>query len=351
MKKIVFTMILALAVVFVFTACDQDDGDKIPEKYKGFYNWPNGRQDPSGTLRIENGVNDEVLLFTGSVDPKNYIGTANNFDSIKVTLEKEQFYTIVAVIKKDYEKNSETAGRFSDLTFFSRSQRFTVKIMSNGMSGGGRWIINNPTSYWVSFRASDGTGTVFAVAAPKTTRVTVPVEINKNYDVVPHFYREVKFENVIVGLVEFDDQRGADTINTTSSETQFITDVNGMTQPASNIKPAIYLINTCDKTVRAFFGQNNQLGNGAATDNDFALASGRKMLFTGLEVGTKTNIINFASIAWSNPARYYVSQDLTMEKNKVYKITLSGSINGNNGNPAYSTTVEAVDADSFYDNN
>ena len=321
-----------------------------PDKYKDFYNYPNGRQDQSGTLRIENTVNQPVLLFTSSVDPNNYIGTADSLNSIKVTLPEEKFYTIVAVIKRDYEDNSEQAGRFSDLTYFSRTQPYTLKVRSNGMFGGGRWIINNPTNYWVSFKKSDGSGTVFAVAAPHTTRVTVPVQLNTNYDYVPHFYKELKFEGVIVALVEFDDQRAADTVRATTQTPQFNTDVGGMTQPSTNIKPAIYLTNSCDKTVRAYFGQNNQLGNGADTDNDFALASGASMLFTGLETGVASNSINFASIAWSNPSRVSVSQNMTMAKNKVYKIVLSGSINGGGGNTSnYSTTIEEVDAEDFFD--
>jgi len=118
-------MILALAVVFVFTACDQDDGGKnIPEKYKNFYNYPDGRKSPTGTLEIKNSVNAPALLFTNDVIGSNYIGTVGSLGSIRVTLQEQKFYTIVAVDKASYEENSAQAGRFSDLTYIPKPSLF-----------------------------------------------------------------------------------------------------------------------------------------------------------------------------------------------------------------------------------
>jgi len=56
------------------------------------------------------------------------------------------------------------------------------------------------------------------------------------------------------------------------------------------------------------------------------------MFTSGIEAGISTSSINFGSVAW-NPNKY-VSQDIKMLDNKVYRIVLKGPVDN------YSTTVE-----------
>jgi len=140
----------------------------------------------------------------------------------------------------------------------------------------------------------------------------------------------------------------ADTVivrETTPGQT-FTTDIGATNIPSSKIKPTVFFTNSSDKTVRAYSG-NVQLGNGATPGgDDFALMAGDTFLFTGLTAETNVKSINFASIAWSG--RVYVSQDIAMENNKVYKITLNGR--GGNVETDYSTVVNEEDAESFFSN-
>lgn len=45
----------------------QDETPQIPELYKDFANYPQGKQDARGTLTLKNQVNSKVLVFTDSV--------------------------------------------------------------------------------------------------------------------------------------------------------------------------------------------------------------------------------------------------------------------------------------------
>jgi len=357
MKRIASTMVLVLmAAVMALASCsanvsvndgnDDNDDNKIPDKYKYFYNYPDGRKSPTGTLMITNSINSPVLLFMNSADPdsdgkyNNYIGTVDSLNSIKVTLPEQKFYTIVAVDRKTWEEKGDQAERFSDLTYFSRTQPFSMKVSPSSMGGGGKWIINNNTNYWVSFKKSDQSGEIYAVAAPNAKRVLVPVQIGQTYDYVPHFYRELKYQGVIYALAESDVLSAADTVivRSTTPNLTFTSDVAPAKVPSSKIKPTIFFTNSSDKTVRVYSG-NMQLSNGAEAGDDFALMSGDYSLFSGLSAGSNINSINFRSIAWVNPV--YVSQDINMENNKVYSVIL-------NGRDPYTTVVTEQDAEEFY---
>ena len=318
---------------------------QVPEKYKDFYNYPDGRRSPAGLLNINNSVNSPVLLFTSDVNPANYIGTVDSLNQIKVKLPEQKFYAIVAVDKKLWEESGEQAARFSDLTYYSNTQPFSMSVRPGSMYGAGKWYINNNTNYWISFQKADRPGEVFAVAAPNAKRVLIPVQINTTYDYVPHFYKELKYQNNVIALSESAkiSQMDAVIVRNTTPGLTFTTDIGNTNIPGSIIKPTVFFTNSSDKKVKAYCG-NVLLGNGATPEDDFALMEGDSFLFTGLTAGTKVSSINFASVAWSD--RVYVSQDTVMENNKVYKITL----NGNGGNPAtdYSTTVEAEDAETFF---
>jgi hypothetical protein len=320
---------------------DKDGGDTVPAAYTGFYNYPTGRKSSTGLLEIRNSVSSPALLFTDSVAPANYIGTVDSVSTIKVKLPEQKFYTIVAVDKALYEERGAQASQYSDLTYYSNTQPYSMAVTASNTWGGGTWIINNNTNYWVSLRKSDQSGTVYAVAAPNAKRVSVPIKIGENFDFFPHFYKELKYDGKVIALVESDQLKKADTVATSETQPTFTTDIAAADIPSANIKPAILFTNNSDKTVRVYSGQNNQLGNGSS--QDFALASGITQMFTNyVEAGSNTNSINFASIAWSN--RFYVTQDQVMAIDKVYRIVLSGT-----DSTGYTTTVVEEDASVYFD--
>jgi len=153
MKKIALLMVVLAVVGMALVSCNDSEStnnnQQVPEKYKDFYNYPDGRKSPTGTLMINNSINSPVLLFTSDVTGTNYIGTVDSLNSIKVTLPEQKFYTIVAVDKKTWEEKGEQAERSSNLTYFSRTQPYSLNVSPSVMGGGGKWYINNPTNYWV----------------------------------------------------------------------------------------------------------------------------------------------------------------------------------------------------------
>jgi hypothetical protein len=336
--------VLFLAALFTLTlaGCPTATGseeDPTEAGYENFYNYPAGRVNGNGTLTIQNNAASPVLLFTSDVAPGNYIGTAGSLDSIRVKLPEEKFYTIVAVEKANWEEKGEQAAQYSELSYYSNTQGYSVTVNPNSMYGAGQWIINNYTDYWVALKKSDLSEN-YAVVAPTAKRVIVPIQIGTNYDYIPHYFKELKYNGKVIALVESDDQTASDTVVTTQERTSFTTNLGQGTikPPSADLKPAIYFTNSSDKTVRVYIGAQNQLSAIGVSGTDFALASGDTQMFTdGIAEGTNTNTINFNSTAWNQNKS--VSQSMTMQKNKVYRIVL---------NVDYSTTCEEQDASVYF---
>jgi hypothetical protein len=345
MKRLSAILWLPLIAAFVLGCpTESDENDDPPGFYDDFHNYPIGRTDPNGLLTIQNSANAKVLLFTDSVAPANYIGTVEGLNSVKVKLPEEKFYTIVAVDQANYEEKKEQASQYSDLTYYSNRQPFVMSVRPDSMYGAGKWIIKNSTNYWVSMRKVDGSGGNWAVVAPNALRTEVPIEIGKNYDFTPHFYKELKHNGKIIAVAESDVISGSDTVATTEQRPTFTTTIGSdITPPSPNLKPAIVFVNNCDKSVRAYSGTQNQLSPGGSPGEDFVVASGDEQIFTqGIPVGSSTNAINFDSLSWSE--RKWVSQDIPMQKDKVYRIVLAG--NSANG---YTTTVTEEDASTYFE--
>ena len=330
LNKLLF---LVLTTAVLFSSCflfPEQEEDTI---YGEFYNYPTGRENDNGTLRIENASGSTALLFVDSVSPDNYIGTVGSGSSIKVRLPEEKRYTVVAVDKARYEEKGLDAFQFSCITFYSNVQGINITVKAGNTFGEGQWIINNNSGYWVALKNVNGSGDVFAVAAPNAKRVTVPVEFEKSYEFIPHFYKELKQNGKVVEVAEFDDQSQRNTVYTDKVTAIFHTTIKDPIEPppaSENIKPAVYITNLSDKTVRVFIGPNDQLG----AEVDFSLVAGRTQLFNKLEPGTNVNTINFEALG----VRFYVTQDMTMQNSKIYRIVLKGE-----KFPDCSTTVDEED--------
>jgi hypothetical protein len=348
-RSIIAVWLPLIAASLVLLSCQNptdDPEEEIPELYKDFHNYPNGRSDGNGLLTIQNSANSKVLLFTDSVAAANYIGTAEGLNSIKVKLPEEKFYTIVAVDKTLYEEKREQASQFSDLTYYSNRQAYAMTVRPDDMYGAGKWIITNTTDYWVSMRKVEGSGGNWAVVAPKALRTEVPIPIGTNFDYIPHFYKELKHNGKVIALVESDMVSGANTVTTSEQYPTFNTNIgSNLNPPSANLNPAIYLTNSSDKSVRVYSGQNNQLSPSGQPGLDFVMGSGWDQMFTdGISPGSNTNAINFEALGW-DPPRVWVTENMVMQKDKVYRIVLSG----NNGTQGYSTTVTEADASEYFD--
>jgi hypothetical protein len=344
---------LALVISLVLAGCDYWTTDEIPAAYKGFYNDPTGRQKSTGTLQIRNTVAAPVLLFTSEVDPDNYIGTVGSLSSINVGLASEKFYTIVAVKKSEYEEKGNQAAQFSDLTYYSNTQPYSLAIQASEMGGAGQWIITNNTDYWVSFMKSDQSGAVYAVAAPRATRIIIPVAFNRSYDFIPHFYRQLKYNGNIVALVEFDDPAQQNTVFTDAEVPNNRTTIGGSgnINPTGDIKPSVLFTNSSDKNVRIYLGHNNQLTNGGMVGADFVVVSGRTFMFTNtaddtvqkLETGISTSSINFEIPGQGDVSVSGETNIMDMQNNKVYHVTLDGRVN-----IGYTTSVDEENASTYF---
>lgn len=302
--------------------------------YAGFINYPTGQQDVYGLLKIRTTAATSTLLFTSSVAPENYIGTVEGLKSIQVKLPKDDFYTIVAVDKAIYEQKSAQASQYSTLTYYSSQQPYEVVVSPSNTYGAGTWIFNNNTNFWVSIESADGSGNKYAVLKPNAKRVSIPINIGQNYDFIPYFKRELKYDGKVIALVETTDVKQSDIASTTNSKPTFTTDIQN-TDVGTNVEPAVMLKNTSGKTVRVYYS-SSQVTNGSP-GQDFTVLSGDQQLLSGFKEDDNTKNINFSNPAWS--PKKYVSTSMVMQKNKVYLITLDAD---------GKTTVAEEDSSKYY---
>jgi hypothetical protein len=343
MKKMPSFLVLLLAVAFVLglAGCKtDDDGDgDVPGWAKGFRNYPTGRVSSTGLLTITNSIASEVLLFEGKVDKDNYIGTVGSLSSVKVRMPEQKFYTIVAVEKANYVERRAQASQFNSLTYYSNTQAYTVTVAPSSTWGGGNWVFNNNTNYWVQVKKAD-LSQYYAVIAPNAQRVTIPIGIGEIYDYFLYFSRELKYDGRTIALVDFTDRSQANTASVNNTNPTFTTNILNASVPTSSIKPAVMIINGANQTVRVY-RSNTQMTNGAP-GGDFVVVGGQRQLITGFEIDDLVTTINFQAIAWETP-RYVPSGAITtMSANKAYEITIpqSGEASG--------ITVVEVDASKYY---
>jgi len=342
-------MILTMAVALIFSlilagcsddATDDDKKDQPNPIYAGFYNYPTGRVDVnSGRLTINNAIADEVLLFEGKVDKDNYIGTVSSLGSVKIKLPDEKFYTIIAIQKANYEERQAQAAQFNSLTYYSNTQPYTISVSPSTTWGGGNWVFNNNTNYWVQVKKADLSQN-YAVIQPNAQRVTVPIGVGEIYDYFLYFSRELKYEGKVIALVDFTDRSQANTASVNASNPTFTTTINNTAVPSSNIKPAVMVKNNSSKTVRVYYA-NTQKTNGAP-GGDFVVVGGQSQLVSGFEINDDTKTISFNALAWEQNKQVPASASMPMLADKVYEITIP-----NNEDASQITVVEA-EASKYY---
>lgn len=322
----------------------------VPAVYNGFYNYPIGRVDPTGTLTVENKAAAKVLLFNGTVEGNNFLGIVDSLSSVTLKLPEEKFYSIVAVDASNYEEKATQAAQKSEFTYYSNTQAYNISVTTSGSTGTGKMLINNSTSYWVTLKSSDLSQN-YAVVAPNALRVSVPIEINTNYDFQVFFTKEVTFNGRVVASVDTTDVGLYDTaVAKESNNYQFKVDIgSGKFNPSNMLKPSILVRNNLDRGSVYVNKSTIQLTNGAnAVDGGLAVIAGESQLYVGLEAGNNINTINFENMAWTagGHGNLFVNEDIEMENGKLYIITLSGS-----DASTRSATVEIVDAAIYFEQN
>jgi hypothetical protein len=345
MKKILRFWVFLLVAGFVLGLAGCSDGsgggseDETPDWAAGFYNFPTGRVNSTGTLTITNQIASEVLLFEGTVDKDKYIGTAGSLSSVKIKMPEEKFYTIVAVDKANYIERRGQAAQFNSLTYYSNLQPYTVPVTPSSTWGGGNWVFNNNTNYWVQVKKAD-LSMNYAVIAPNAQRVTIPIGVGEIYDYFLYFSRELKYDGRTIALVDFTDRSQSNTAQVSNSAPTFTTNINNANVPSSNIKPAVMVINNASQTVRVY-RSNTQMTNGAP-GGDFVVVGGQRQLISGFEINDLTTVINFQALAWETPKYVPVTQEWSMIADKVYEITIpiSGEASG--------ITASEVNASKYY---
>jgi len=350
-KILKFLLILGFVLGLVGCPWPKNDDDKpnptptLPSTpYDGFYNYPTGRVDPNnGRLTINNTIASEVLLFDGKVDKDAYLGTISSLGSVRVKLPEQKFYTIVAVQKAKYEERGAQAIQFSEMAYYSDTQTFTISVSPSAMWGGGNWVFDNFTKYWIEVRKADLSQN-YAVIQPNAKRVTIPIEIDAIYDYSLYYSRALKYNSVIIAKAETSNPKKDNTAQVTTGALTFTTTIEDV-DVSPTVKPFVLVKNESDKTVRVYYSQT-QKANGAP-GGDFVVTSGRQLIFTDFEAGNNTSNINFRALAWTpdNGGNRQVpaAQGMNMQINKTYIITIPRNEN------AADITVEEVDSSNYYD--
>jgi hypothetical protein len=318
----------------VFTAVwnSGTGGDSL---YTGFYNYPNGRVDPAGLLKIKNLANSTALLFNGEVKAENYIGTMPPLGSVQLKMPDDNFYVIVAVDKANYEERQGQASQVSIRPYHSSTYAYSAEITPISTYGGGTWIFNNQTTFWVEVQNTNKTGETYAVVAPKALRFSIPIAFDSPYDYRLVLSKELKYNGKIVTVIEATEQSNNDTAIATEDKKIFTTDINEGNAPTSNVKPAVMVKNSSGKTIRVYHG-TQQMTNGG---DDLVIASGSSQLVSGFELNDNTKDISFKSSAWTEDLKVPTDIGKNMLANKVYEISISNS---------GAITVSEVAASTYY---
>jgi hypothetical protein len=322
----------------VFIAQWKAIGAAGDDLYTKFHNYPTGRVDQNGLLEIKNTIASEVLLFTGTVEQDNYIGTVSSLGSVHVKLPDEKFYTIIGVEKKNYEERQSQASQFNVLTYYSNTQGYSVSVSPSSTYGAGNWVFNNNTSYWVQIKKADLSQN-YAVIAPNAQRVIIPIPMNTPHDYLLYFSKELKYNGKVVALVETTDISQANTAQATDTNPTYTTSIQTAAGANSSIKPAVMVQNQTNKSIRVYYA-NNQKTNGAA-GGDLVITGGTSQLVSGFEINDTTNVIEFSAIAWAGQNKK-VPVTMPMLANKVYEITIPNSEN------AADITVTEAESSKYY---
>lgn len=310
---------------------DYSDGkDYSGTVFAEFENYPKGKENPNGTLKIENLLTAEsVLVFDGSVEGANYVGTVTEGSSINVKLEADKFHTLIGICKSTYENDPESATQVSARTYYSNTQGYAVKLSPSNLVGAGKWTFNNKTSYWVQIKSQDESQT-YAVVQPNMQQVTIPIELNKTYTYKIIYEEEIKLNGVVLAINPYSDAAQNDSFMLESGNTKRDTNLTGIQNgAAAKSDPIVQLINNSGKGLFLYNG-DTRLAGFSSTSDDYVLNNGKTEYFTGFASNTNLSALAVDSTAWSKgkytcEAKGEDGSEVSMESGKVYVVEIIGT--------------------------
>jgi uncharacterized protein (DUF1330 family) len=321
----------------VFTAT-WDSSSNGASWYQDFYNYPIGRTDQSGLLKITNTVSTKVMLFNGTVGKEYYIGTISSLGSVQMKLPEEKFYNIVAVEEENYKEWGSQATQFSTTTYYSNMIPYEIEVSPLSSYGTGNWVFNNHTNFWVEIKQADRSAN-YAVIAPEATRVIIPIALNTPKDYYILFKKELKYNGKTMAMAESTDLSQANIAIVDEKESTYVTNIYPSNAPNS-VKPNIFVKNNSSKSVRVYYA--GQPRTNGSVGGDFVIRGGSSQLVSGFEPDNNTNVIEFDAPAWAG-SKKKVPVSMDMKEDKVYEIIIPNNEN------ASEITVTEVDASKYYD--
>lgn len=276
-----------------------------------------------------------MLVFEGAAEPAGYIGTIGGSSSIKVVLANTGKFEIITAVSKDeyetnYEKYSgaeaalEHTAQSQALAYYSALQKYTISVSPDNLTGGGTWIFNNNTNYWVDVQKVDNSGTSYAVISPNSLQVKVPIALNTNYSYKLIYKKELKYGDSTLAVADVSYQYQNDSFMLSESETTHTTALSATASDlADKTQPAVLFINNTDRGVSVYNG-SSLLSNYGAVCDDYVLNSGGTALFTGLTENATLAQLKIASVAWKNEYTCTEGGSTSLALGKVYTVTVTG---------------------------
>ena len=336
------------------------DGNGTPTSgmFKGFYRYKtNGRENEDGTLTITNQLSSSVLVFEGELKPEAFIGTVKGTSSMKVVLSNtEKFETLIAISLKTYSDNyekyktieaaMEKTPQSQALAYYSNIQSYTVSVSPKNLLGAGTWVFNNNTDYWVDVQCVDNSGTSYAVIAPGSLQVKVPVVLNQSYSAKFVYKKELRLNGKVIAVSDVSYQAQNEDFMLEEGDTVKTTDLSANANDLTNkVNPAICFINNTDKGIRVYNG-DTLLSNYGSQNTDYVLNSGKTAMFTGLTASSTLAQLKIRSSAWTG-AQSFSGNSQTLALGKVYVVTVSGNTK-TDATIDLTWTVEEKDGAEYY---
>jgi len=277
-------VILGFALNFSGCETDADDDAPSPPLYKGtWYDDSTSYENANGTLTLTNMSNVRVLVFKGALTQEDFVVKIDALGSKKVKLSDKTPYSITAVAYDDFIQNGDKAAIANYFLFYSDEIPYEQRLNASYFVGYGdnEWTINNYSAYWVALKSLSESGESYAIMPPEARGVKLN-RANGEYAYKPVYYKEIRTNNIILGVIDTVNEEEADTASFYSDNKSFTTNLNGPDSfdKSDDIYPIIRVINSVDKTVAVTIGNSEKLHKLNSSDSN-SVTSGKTVEFTG----------------------------------------------------------------------
>jgi hypothetical protein len=360
MKKMVWLMVIALAVVLAFTACggedgggggDDDDGDGDPE-----LDFTNYTTAGSYALRVRNNSGKRLVAFKDELKDDKLIGgiTASGLHGLEkkaALFTTSEGFALILITEEQYNANKANlqALRQTPFTrlfafFNAKGTNETIYEVSGRMGGNCTIEIQNQSPLDVELRLNEMTGDTLGFARAESQRTQLYVNPG-DYTIFPVFIKYNAYRDEVI-TVYLRDASGV------PYSTQQQLSAGGGSQSELSVNVTQILQNTEFSTGTAWLIIDNQ-----ATDTGVQLQRGDVIQRTSTGTATINNGYsrNFQiNMEKGGDGKYAASVNINaytvgrteqkfpignhdLEVDKVYKVTVTGSFTG--GTAAVSAPV------------